>query len=305
MKISVIFPTINREDVLLDSIDYILAQDLKELEIIVVDQTPDSQLPRLLEKYDAKLVKYIFQEEPSASMARNNGAKVSKAKVLLFLDDDVIIEDTSFLDKHFENYNDPKVCAVAGQVLSKEKLLDSEFNEQVLDQPNGWIRFPYNFTRRVDRNDLYAPIGRSCNFSVRRDVFLKYGGYDAAFQKGAHREESDLTFRMSKDKLKIVFDPKASLIHIAEPTGGIRNWNNDDFLALHHIEGEFYFILKHIELKDLAPHIYMALRRQVLTKQNVFNPWRLPKAIKNSCKGFIGALNMKRKGSVYIESLRD
>ena len=258
--VSIVIPTFNRVKVLMDSITHLLKQDYPEFEILVVDQTPNSPIPKFLSEINSSKVRYFFQEEPSASLARNRGIKESNGAILIFIDDDIILETDQFIKNHAKNYFDKDVQAVAGQVLNLDKEVNKDFDIDTLYRKNGWLYFPYNFNAKVDKSDLLSPIGRSCNFSARKSKMLELNGYDSQYIKGAHREESDFTIRLVKKGGRIIFDPESSLIHIAEPTGGIRNWKKDNYLDSHHIEGGYYFIFKNICPKERLPHYYMALR---------------------------------------------
>ena len=73
-KTSVIIPTYNRADVLPSAIDSILAQTVKDFEIIIVDDGSTDDTRDVLEPYLAKPnIRYIYQENQKQAAARNNG----------------------------------------------------------------------------------------------------------------------------------------------------------------------------------------------------------------------------------------
>jgi len=87
--LSVIIPTYKRKDSLGKLLAILLRQEDINLEIIVVDQNPadyfDAGLKQLLSE-----VKWLKQEQPNASGARNRGFLSSTAPFVLFIDDDLI-----------------------------------------------------------------------------------------------------------------------------------------------------------------------------------------------------------------------
>ena len=90
VKISVIMPIYNAAEFLKESIEDILAQTLKEFELICVDDGSVDESKNIIEefvKHDSR-VKYLFQKNAGAGAARNTGMHSAFGKYLLFLDAD-------------------------------------------------------------------------------------------------------------------------------------------------------------------------------------------------------------------------
>lgn len=87
--ISVVIPTRNRAQYILQALDSIFSQTFRDYEIIVVDDgsTDDTWnlLARLAQK---KLIRYERQESKGVSTARNRGIQLAKAPYIAFLDSD-------------------------------------------------------------------------------------------------------------------------------------------------------------------------------------------------------------------------
>jgi len=87
-KVSVIIPTYNYGKYIEKAIDSVLAQTYKDFEIIVVDDGSTDNTREIIEtKYKDK-VRYFYQENSGAPVARNKGIKESKGEYLVFLDAD-------------------------------------------------------------------------------------------------------------------------------------------------------------------------------------------------------------------------
>lgn len=268
--ISVIIPTINRHDVLLDTLNYLSNQNNICFEVIVVDQSeniPDYFLEQIQSiKYS---IKYYFQKELSASKARNVGISVAESEIVLFFDDDVIIQSENLLFQHYSNYRDKSVDGVFGQILLKNQGVTSLRKRASYNENYGWLFFPANYSAVV----VQKGIGMAGNLSVKKEKAILVGGMDHNFIKGAYREESDFIQRYWEAGNKIIFDPSASIIHIGHQTGGIRSWGASRGLcAKHHVRGEWYFILKHGIRTNLFMNLYCLLRRQIVNRGNMKNP---------------------------------
>jgi len=94
IKVSVIIPIYNAEKYLEESLNGVLNQTLKDIEIICVDDgSTDSSLD-ILEHYAEKddRILILCQEHSNAGKARNKGLEMAKGKYLSFLDADDIYE---------------------------------------------------------------------------------------------------------------------------------------------------------------------------------------------------------------------
>jgi glycosyltransferase involved in cell wall biosynthesis len=87
--ISVIIPTFNRRAFIVDAVESVLAQDIGDLEIIVVDDGSTDETHDALKPYmNIKAIRYIRQDNQGVSAARNRGVRESHGELLAFLDSD-------------------------------------------------------------------------------------------------------------------------------------------------------------------------------------------------------------------------
>src|SRR3989344_3955469 len=95
LPISIIIPTFNEERDLPKLLTSIANQTMKPRDVIVSDAYSEDNTRKIAESYGAKVVNGGL---PAAT--RNNGARVAKSYVILFLDADVILPKP-FLEKCF------------------------------------------------------------------------------------------------------------------------------------------------------------------------------------------------------------
>ena len=90
VKVSVIIAVYNAEKYLVQCLDSVLNQTLKEIEIILVNDGSTDNSMQILEKYQKKdaRVRVINQENQGAAAARNAGMKLAVGEYLSFLDAD-------------------------------------------------------------------------------------------------------------------------------------------------------------------------------------------------------------------------
>jgi GT2 family glycosyltransferase len=223
----------------------------------------------------------------------------AQGEILLFIDDDVSIEDPQFLDFHLSNYVDSNIHGVVGQVLDRSKSERNSRHKWSNHTEYGWLFFPLNFNKKA-----FLKSGASCNMSVRRLSAIEVGGMNERYEKGAHREESDFTYRLCKKYGPMIFDPNASLIHLQTPSGGIRNWNDQKFnvKAQQHFSGAIYFNLQSVSWKYQPIHWIVTMRYLFWRKELVSNPRLLALSLLRFLIGFYQAIVFKIKGPKYIYS---
>lgn len=282
---------------LLDTIRDVLKQDPPADEILVVDQTPQHE-PATSEAlqtwHDSGKIRWIHHSPPSLPGARNRALLEATSDLLLFLDDDVIL-CPGFIGIHRAQYADSEVVMVAGQVLDKDGKVYS-------GKPRNYEEsFPRNFTQRCWIIQLFGG-----NHSVRKSVALELGGYDEQFAKSAIREETDLAFRMfSKLGKKVLFEPTASLIHLAASSGGCRNWGVlTDLFAYHYTAGDYYFALRNLPWYRLPFYMARCALRCVFSHANRRKPWRIPIVAGRECIAVGYAFHMFCNGRKLLRFLR-
>ena len=87
MKVSVVIPTHCRALMLCEAIDSVLAQNVDDLEVVVVDDGSTDDTRERVSAYGDR-VRYLHQENQGLSTARNLGLSVAKGEYIALLDDD-------------------------------------------------------------------------------------------------------------------------------------------------------------------------------------------------------------------------
>ena len=86
MKLSIIIPNFNSENTILKTLDSIYSQNLKDFEVIVIDNASTDNSLDLISKYPLKIIK--LKKNYGASKARNKGISNASGKYLVFIDSD-------------------------------------------------------------------------------------------------------------------------------------------------------------------------------------------------------------------------
>lgn len=106
MKISVIIPTYNRADFLVNTIESIKQQTVKVDEIIIIDDGSTDNTKDILKDYSDLI--YQYQDNSGVSSARNLGIKLALNEWICFLDSDDLWEKEKIekqIEFHLQNPN--------------------------------------------------------------------------------------------------------------------------------------------------------------------------------------------------------
>lgn len=237
LKISIIIPTYNREEILGQTVDLILENNYPDCELIVIHQRPrpSAEFQSFLERREDK-IRYLTVDWTSVPRACNLGVERARGEIILMLDDD-IIPHSDLVSAHLKNYRDPKIGAVAGKILIPHPV---KFPEHV-GRIGGLGPKHESF---VSSKKQYVETGGGGNMSFRRSVFEKVAGFDTNFIQNAHRFESDFCFRLRRQGYLVVYDPEAVVQHLEFKTGGIRSWGGSIRNSPAFFRNEMLFYLK-------------------------------------------------------------
>ena len=216
--VSVVVPTLNRGSFLIDTVNDLLAQDHRPLEILIVDQSKsvDPALQRLVREHP-DLLSYRNVEFCGLPSARNYGWQQAKHEAIVFVDDDIRC-GPFLVSEHLRTLSRRQVGMVAGGIDEGASPLSQGSS---LGRFNSWSATPVrNFS---GTGECIVQHVAGCNFSAWRSALRAAGGFDEALTVGAALyEETELCLRVRKRGLDIYFNGAARVQHLAAGKGGCR-----------------------------------------------------------------------------------
>lgn len=235
--ISVIVATYNRPKLAERTLTYLLNQNFRSHEIIVVDQSDVGAVDVNNLHDPGKRIRCFQRAERGLPAARNFAIEQARAPIVLFCDDDVI-PSMNLLSAHLQHYQDANIGGVAGRVADRRRKRAHKITGK-LNRFNGnqYDSFDSDLSSEVDH-------GQGCNISFRRDILNKNGGFDVHYGGSAFLEDTDICLRVRHAGYKIIFEPTATVVHLKKNTGGCRSENH---LEWYYWYGHNYtrFFLKH------------------------------------------------------------
>lgn len=191
--VSVIIPTFNRANVISETIDSVLAQTYRDIEIIIVDDGSTDDTAKKLSIYGDR-IRIVYQQNAGTSAARNRGIEVSNAKLIAFQDSDDLWKPTK-LERQvslLSRLDSSVPCCLCNAIMQN---LYGDGRELLSFDISG-ISSQYQEGLWLNVTEVLA--SRSVLFNqtvtVRREALEKVGGFDADLRTA---EDYDLSLRLS------------------------------------------------------------------------------------------------------------
>ncbi len=284
LPVTVAIPTYRREQVLLNTLDYLLALIPQPAEILVLDQTEQHDPAtgqRLQELHAAGRIRWLKLETPSIPQAMNRGLLEARHEIVLFVDDDIRPEP-GLIAAHLAAHQAHADVLVAGRVIQpweEGKDFSSEEGFRFAGLKSAWI-------------DEFM----GGNFSVRRGMALALGGFDENFVRVAYRFEAEFAHRWRASGRRIHFEPMPCLHHLKDSGGGTRTygehlttWKPD------HAVGAYYFCLRTGAVGGFLLRPFRALA----TRHHLRRPWWIPLTLAAELRGMAWAFALYLRGPKY------
>lgn len=169
-SVSVVIPAYNAAAYVGAAIDSVLAQTLKDLEIIVVDDGSTDETPLVLERFGSR-IRAIRQQNRGVSAARNRGIDESHGRYVAFLD-----ADDLWLPAKLQRQIEALAADGVKQACYTSHLL---VTEQL--RPLRAHRSPRRSTALDDLLARGNVIGSPSSVVCERELFSAAGGFDEAF----------------------------------------------------------------------------------------------------------------------------
>ena len=330
--LSIVIPTYGRDQVLCDTVGYLLALGAPADEIVIVDQTPDHAIQTkeaLARWHESGSIRWLRHDPPGTVRAMNHGTVEAQGDVILFLDDD-IVPGEGLVERHRQAHEaHPDAWAVVGQVLQPEDWQEGdrpENGEGAMERGRGRVANGAGLREpavsvpesgcvgpgRPQADQLTEDLGfafnggtsawvsnvMAGNLSVRRDRFLALGGFDANFTPPvSFRFETEFAKRLVRNGGRVWFEPSASIRHFRATRGGTRSQGSHlTSTSPVHGVGDYYYALRCG--RGWQRTWYMAKRpfREVRTRFHLRHPWWIPVKFIGELRALLLAAKLFRGG---------
>jgi Glycosyl transferase family 2 len=199
----------------------IAAQSVRPLDVLVVDNRPaTSRIRGLVAALADPVFRYVPEPARGLSCARNAGLQRAHGDVVVFTDDDVVV-DRDWLAWLLHGFHDERVACVTGLILPLELETQAQvWFEQFGGFSKGFEPRLFDLDEHRPDNPLYpfAPgmYGSGANSAFRTDWFREVGGFDENLGTGTPArggEDLDAFLTVVQSGSMLAYEPAAILRH--------------------------------------------------------------------------------------------
>lgn len=218
--LTAIICTYNREKYIRPLLESLAANDLpkSEYEILLVDNNCTDNTHSVCEAFQQAnpdiCFRYVVENEQGLSAARNKGISEANGDILVYVDDDALVDAHYLSDfaQHFATH--PSTMAAGGPI---EPLYETEEPKWMSPYTKALLTAWMNYGNEIRE----YPKGRypgGGNAAYRKEVFEKVGLFNTALgRKGGNlmgSEEKDIFDKMHALGMEILYLPQPVLHHI-------------------------------------------------------------------------------------------
>ncbi|HRN70694.1 MAG TPA: glycosyltransferase family 2 protein, partial [Candidatus Woesebacteria bacterium] len=188
MKVSVIIPAYNEEQMIATCIQHVLNQKEKADEILVIDNNSKDKTPEIIKNYP---VTYILEKEQGIIPARNKGFNEAKGDIIARTDADTRVP-LDWIEKIKKDFTENDILAVTGPVT----FYDLPVNSPLLSN-----MFTYELKVMFNQYLLFGP-----NFAIKKSLWDIIKEKVCLNAKEVH-EDFDLALHVPDPQKNVFFDP--------------------------------------------------------------------------------------------------
>lgn len=186
--LSIITPSYNRAEMIVNAIESVLAQDFQNFEHIIIDGGSTDNTSRILKQYPHLTV--ISESDQGMYDALNKGLDVAEGEIIGFLNTDDLYGENIFYTI-VSKFNDPKVMAVTGRAIVFS------------DESDGTVRIINQYDPE-EKSLIENLTGAGAFFNAwfyRKSTFSEVGKFNPIYKIAGDR---DFMFRFALSELKYV-----------------------------------------------------------------------------------------------------
>ena len=251
LNISVIIPTLNRSKELKQCLLSIANAKNHPLEVLLVDQSSNMAIEKISHEIKHLQIRYFYQNIQSWALARNIGIeKLNRnTDIVVFLDDDVIVQEDFFEEIIKFFLNDQKVKWWVANIQTKSNSIS--FLKKIwlfllswsLKGGKTYITWWWANIISFSTPHIITPVEWThwCGMFFRKSVFDEGFRFEAQFMKYSFMEDCFLSYAIhQKYPNSLFFVPSIKLTHIQSPLSRL-NLQQKIYQSIIH---RYYFIKK-------------------------------------------------------------
>ena len=204
---------------LIKQVNKVEKQNNSNIEILLIDNNSSDETKEITLNFQKNFLRYDFESRQGLAKARNKGIEISKGEIIIFIDDDIVL-DENWLAEIITSINKYPYKAFGGKVIPLwEKEKPSYIN----------LHGPFSLSQKIfpshdnGEKEICYPISKEetnpigANMWIYKELFIKFGGFREDLGRvgygGIPCEDTEFCSRLLKNKEPIFYYPKAIVYH--------------------------------------------------------------------------------------------
>jgi len=125
INVSIIILTKNTGTLFKNVLTNVFKQDYEGYEVILIDSSSDNNTINIAKQFPVKII-VMDPKDFGHGKTRNFGAKIAKGKFLVFLTQDAVPRNNSWLTELIKNLHDKKIAGVYGRQIARDDAVPME-----------------------------------------------------------------------------------------------------------------------------------------------------------------------------------
>lgn len=190
VDVTVVMPVFSAEKYIYACIESLLAQTIRNFEIIIVEDPPFDRTKNIIDAFEDRRIRYLRnQRRLGLSKSKNRSLEVARGKYIFFTDADCIASK-NWIEQGLKSFRDEDCIAVEGKTYYVSEEYKPTYSDRVIENKKGGQFM-------------------NCNMAYRKSVIECAGGFDGRY---TYLEDRDLALRAMKLG-RIHFNPDMKVFH--------------------------------------------------------------------------------------------
>lgn len=224
MKVSIITPNFNGENFLNIYFESLISQNKHIREVVIVDNGSTDNSVNIIKDYqknlDYPLQIILIQNKENLGFAKatNQGIKIAQSELLLFLNNDVELNNNSISSLINCIIKDDFIFSSASKMIqfNNRNLIDDAGDEYTLLAYTKKVGNGQNINKYTKEREIFSSCAGAALY--KRSLVIKLGCFDENFF--AYMEDVDLAYRAQINGYKNVYCPESIVYHIGSGSSG-------------------------------------------------------------------------------------
>lgn len=245
LLISVVIPTFNRGDKILNTLYSLEQQTEKCFEVIIVNDGSTDSTEQILKENIRKYsfsIRLINQANKGRAGSRNTGFAAAKVDLVLSIDDDMRL-DPMCVEEHLKHHERVPDSILVGVQKEDPDLAKTDIQRYLAFMRIGWLETLERMELPMGKDQIYIT---AANFSIPRILFNKIGGFDGNLNSYV---DYDLAMRATELNVPIYYSQKAL------------GWHDDFITCKSYIKRNRVAHMNWAKLKELRPDLIKKYNR--------------------------------------------